>query len=103
MGTVPNSRKWGLSPFPPISWKPGLSPLRPEADSRVGAVAEWLGRAAPAPAQTRRFDARDDTAGAGDDLHVAADLQRSVGERCDFERTVAHGQHVGLARGRFAA
>src|SRR6188768_3270728 len=69
----------------------------------MSAVAEGLVGARPTTTQTRRFHARDHAARAADDLHVAADLQGTVGLRIDREWSITHRQHVGLAGGRLAA
>ena len=58
--------------------------------------------AAAAATQTRAGDARDDAAGAADDLQIAADRERTVRLRIDREHAVAHRQHVGLAARRLA-
>src|SRR5687768_17608019 len=69
-----------------MSWRMklmGSSSSCAKADLRMRAVAEGFRAAAAAAAQPRGFHARDDAPGAADDLHVAAHLQRPVGQRID--------------------
>src|SRR4051794_1857858 len=77
-------------------------PIGAEPDLLMRAVAERLRATRAASAQLRALNAGDDASGSADHLEVAADLQRTVEQWIDRERAVAHGEHVGAGRGRFA-